>query len=98
MATHETRNRTPAAADQREAAGRDRRTDRTVDLSEAEIAAIEAQEMTPDFPHPDALSVQEPNSMVEEGLRYARDLRQRGDRTKRRAADKGFRDSLYEES
>ena len=36
-------------------------------------------------------------SLVERGLKFARDLRAMGDPTKGQPADKAFRDSLYED-
>lgn len=104
MGSHETQNHTPAAADQaataeqHHAARRERRADRTVELTEEEIAAIEATEIVPGFEQHDAELEPEPATLVEEGVRFARDLGQRGDRTKGRRADKAFRDSLYDDN
>jgi hypothetical protein len=98
MSSHPGQTTTPPpAADQHQAAGRDRRAVRTVDLTEEDIAAIEASEMTPGFEHLDAELEPEPASLVEEGVRSARELRARGDRTDARPADKAFRDSLYDD-
>lgn len=41
----------PAPADEASATGLDRRAVRTVDLTDEDIAAIEAAEMAPDFEH-----------------------------------------------
>ncbi len=41
----------PAPADEASATGRDRRAVRTVDMTEEDIAAIEAAEMAPGFEH-----------------------------------------------
>ena len=104
MGSHETQNQTQAAADQvrtaeqREAAGRDRRAVRTVDLTDEEIAAIEASEMTPGFEHLHAELEPEATTLVEEGARIARELGQRGDPTKGQPADKAFRNSLYDDN
>ena len=87
----------PAPADEASATGRDRRAVRTVDLTEEDIAAIEASEMTPGFEHLDAELEPEPASLVEKGVRFARELRARGDRTDARPADKAFRDGLYDD-
>ena len=88
----------PAPADEASATGRDRRAVRTVDLTEEDIAAIEASEMTPGFEHLDAELEPETGTLVEDGARFARELGQRGDGTKARSADKAFRDSLYDDS
>ena len=90
-------NTPPAAAAERQATGRDRRAVRTVDLTEEDIAAIEASEMTPGCEHLDAELEPEPASLVEKGVRFARELRARGDRTDARPADKAFRDGLYDD-
>ena len=87
-----------AAIERSQAAGRDRRAVRAVDLSEDDIAVLEASEMTPGFEHLDAELDPKPASPVEEGARFARELGQRGERTEARAADKAFRDSLYDDS
>jgi hypothetical protein len=98
MSNHPSQTTTPPApADEASATGRDRRAVRTVDLTEEDIAAIEASEMTPGFEHLDAELEPEPASLSEEGARFARELRARGDRTDARPADKVFRDGLYEE-
>lgn len=91
-------NTPPAAAAERQATGRDRRAVRTVDLTEEDIAAIEASEMTPGFEHLDAELEPEPASLVEQGVRFGRELGQRGGKTEGRPADKAFRDSLFDDS
>ena len=78
------------------AAGRDRRAVRAVDLTEADLAAIEASE-TPGFEHLDAELEPKSASLIEEGVRFARELGQRGEKTEGRPADKTFRDSLYDD-
>ncbi|MDH2347944.1 MULTISPECIES: prevent-host-death protein [unclassified Bradyrhizobium] len=80
--------------DQNQMAARDRRALRAEDLSEEEVAAIEASEMQPGFEHLDA----ELASVVEVGVDFARKLRARGDAAKGRPADKAFRDSLFDDS
>ncbi|MCK1711700.1 MULTISPECIES: prevent-host-death protein [unclassified Bradyrhizobium] len=87
----------------REAAGnqiaaRDRRAVRTEDLSEEEIAAVEASEMGPGFEHLDAELDPAGASVVEVGVDFGRKLRAHGDATKGRPADKAFRDSLFDDS
>lgn len=86
------------AVDRPQAAGRDRRAVRTVDLTDEDIAAIEASEMAPGFEHLDAELEPKPGSLVEEGARFARELGQRGEKTEARPADKAFRDSLHDDS
>ena len=103
MGSRERQNPTPASAglrpaEQLRAAGHDRRADRTAELTEDEIAAIEATEMAPGFEQHDAELEPQPSTLIGEGVRLARDLGQRGDRTKGRPADKAFRDSLYDDS
>jgi hypothetical protein len=68
-----------------------------VDLTEADLAAINASEMTPGFEHLDAELEPEPAFLVEEGVRFARELGERGEKTEGRPADKTFRDSLYDD-
>jgi hypothetical protein len=88
---------TPDAArptDPYQAAAHDRRADRTEDLNEEEIAAVEASEMEPSFEYLDA----ELASVVEGGVDFARKLRARGDADRGRPADKAFRDSLFDDS
>jgi hypothetical protein len=84
--------------DQNQMAARNRRAVRTEDLSEEEIAAIEASEMEPSFEHLDAELDQAGMSVVDVGLDFARKLRARGDAAKGRPADKAFRDYLYDDS
>ena len=95
MGSREKQNQ--AAADQAGAAGRNRRAVRAVDLTEADLAAINASEMTPGFEHLDAELEPEPAFLVEEGVRFARELGERGEKTEGRPADKTFRDSLYDD-
>lgn len=104
MGGHAKQNHTPPApddagsVDRRQAAGRDRRAVRTVDLTDEDIAAIEASEMAPGFEQLDAELEPKWASLTEEGARFARKLGQRGNGTKARPADKAFRDSLYDDS
>jgi hypothetical protein len=57
MGSHARRNNTSSATDEGgavdrpQAAGRDRRAVRTVDLTDEDIAVIEASEMAPGFEH-----------------------------------------------
>lgn len=88
----------PAPADEASATGRDRRAVRTVDLTEEDIAAIKVSEITPGFEHLDAELEPEPASLVEQGVRFGRELGQRGGKTEGRPADKAFRDSLFDDS
>jgi len=92
---------TPEAAgptDPYQAVARDRRVDRTEDLNEEEIAAVEASEMEPGFEYLDAELEPAGASVVEVGVDFVRKLRARGDAAKRRPADKSFRDSLFDDS
>jgi len=84
--------------DQNQMAASNRRALRAEDLSEEEIAAIEASEMEPGFEHLDAELDQAGMSVVDVGLDFARKLRARGDAAKGRPADKAFRDSLFDDS
>jgi hypothetical protein len=104
MAGH-TEQKSDAAA--REAAGptdpnqvatRDRRAVRTEDLSEEEIAAVEASETGPGFEHLDAELDPAGASVVDVAVDFGRKLRARGDAAKGRPADKAFRDSLFDDS
>ncbi|MEO8883062.1 MAG: prevent-host-death protein, partial [Devosia sp.] len=79
-------------------ASRDRRVVRAVDLTDEEIAAIEAAEMTPGFEQLDAELEPKQGSLLEDGGRFARELGQRGEKTDASPADKPFRDSLYDDS
>lgn len=88
----------PAPADEASATRLDRRAVRTVDLTEEDIAAIEVSEITPGFEHLDAELEPEPASLVEQGVRFGRELGQRGGKTEGRPADKAFRDSLFDDS
>lgn len=93
MGGRETQNQGPA-----DVADRARRAVRAVDLTEEEIAAIEASEMTPGFEY---LSAElEPGSsvLVEESTRFARELGKHGKKSEARRADKAFRDSLYDDN
>ncbi|WP_291855113.1 prevent-host-death protein [Bradyrhizobium sp.] len=85
-------------ADQNQMAASNRRALRAEDLSEAEIAAVEASEMEPGFEHLDAELDQAGMSVVDVGLDFARKLRARNDATRGRPADKAFRDSLFDDS
>jgi hypothetical protein len=77
---------------------RDRRAVRAEDLSEEEIAAVEASGMEPGFEYLDAELEPAGASVVEVGIDFCRKLRARGDAAKRRPADKAFRDSLFDDS
>lgn len=81
-----------------QAVARDRLVDRTEDLNEEEIAAVEASEMEPSFEHLDAELEPARASVVEVGVDFARNLRARGDAARGRPADKAFRDSLFDDS
>lgn len=81
-----------------QAVARDRLVDRTEDLNEEEIAAVEASEMEPGFEYLDAELEPAGASVVEVGVDFARNLRARGDAAKGRPADKAFRDSLFDDS
>jgi hypothetical protein len=101
----DTKQKTDAAArkaaeptDPNQAVARDRRAVRTEDLSEEEIAAVEASEMEPGFEHLYFEVDQARMSVVEVGVDFVRKLRARGDAAKRRPADKAFRDSLFDDS
>src|SRR5260221_10880355 len=88
---------TPEAAgptDPNQAVARDRRVDRTEDLNEEEIAAVEASEMEPRFEYLDAELDPPGASVADVGVDFGRKLRARGDAAKGRTADKAFRDSL----
>lgn len=92
---------TPEAAgptDLHQAAARDRRAVRIEDLSEEEIAAVEASEMEPGFEFLDAELEPAGASVVEVGIDFGRKLRVGGDAAKGRPADKTFRDSLFDDS
>ncbi|MFH1344052.1 MAG: prevent-host-death protein [Pseudomonadota bacterium] len=84
--------------DQSQMAASNRRALRAEDLSEAEVAAIEASEMEPGFEHLDAELDQAGMSVVDIGLDFARNLRARGDAAKGRPADKAFCDRLFDDS
>lgn len=84
--------------DQNQVAARDRRAVRAGDLSEADVAALEASEMEGGFEHLDAELDQAGMSVVDVGLDFARKLRARGDAAKGRPADKAFRASLFDDS
>jgi hypothetical protein len=92
---------TPEAAgptDLFQADARDRRAARAEDLSEEEIAAVEASGMEPGFEYLDAELEPAGAFVVEVGVDFARKLRARGDAAKGRPADKAFRDSLFDDS
>ena len=76
--------------DQNQIAARNRRAVRTEDLSEEEIAAIEASEMEPGFEHLDAELDQAGMSVVDVGLDFGRKLLARGDAAKGRPAEKSL--------
>ncbi len=75
--------------DQNQMAARNRRAVRTEDLSEEEIAAIEASEMEAGFEHLDAELDQAGMSVVDVGLDFARKLRARGDAARGRPGRQG---------
>lgn len=92
---------TPEASgppDQNQMAASNRRALRAEDLSEEEIAAIEASEMEPGFEHLDAEFDPAGACLVDVGVDFARKLRARGDAARGRPADKVFRDSLFDDS
>jgi hypothetical protein len=92
---------TPDAAgptDPYQAAAHDRRADRTEDLNEEEIAAVEASEREPGFEYLDAELEPAGAAVVEVGVDFARKLRARGDAAQGRPADKAFRESLFDNS
>jgi len=76
----------------------DRVAVRTEDLSEEDIAAVEASEMAPGFEYLDAELEPAGASVVEVGGDFARKLRARGNAAMGRPADKAFRDSLFDDS
>lgn len=84
--------------DPSQTAARDRRAVRAEDLSEEEIAAVEASEMEPGFEHFDAELDPAGASLVDVGIDFGRELRARGDTAKGRPADKAFRDRLFDDS
>lgn len=84
--------------DPNQVAARDRRVDRTEDLSEDEIAAVEASKMEPGFENLDAELGPAGMSVVEVGVDFGRALRVRSDAARGRPADKAFRDSLFDDS
>ncbi len=84
--------------DPNQVAARVRRAVRTEDLSEEEIAAVEASEVGRGFEHLDAELDPAGASVVDIGIDFGRKLRARGDAAKGRPADKAFRDSLFDDS
>lgn len=84
--------------DPNQVAARDRRAVRAEDLSEEEIAAVEASEMGPGFEYLDAELDPAGASVVEVGVDFGRKLRARGNAAKGRPADKAFRDSLFDDA
>ena len=86
------------SADPYHAVARDRRVDRTEDLREEEIAAVEASEMAPSFEYLEAEFEPAGASVVQVGVDFGRKLRARGDVGTGRPADKAFRDSLFDDS
>lgn len=102
MGSHPNRNTAPPATsdeacstEQSQAARRNRRVVRAVDLTDEDIAAIEASEMAPGFEHFDAELGSASASPLRRGLEFIGQLRLRGRRTKTEAVDKAFRDRLY---
>jgi hypothetical protein len=84
--------------DPNQAVARDCWVDRTEDLNEEEIAAVEASVMAPGFEHLDAELDPAGASVVEVGVDLGQKLRARGNAAKGRPADKAFRDSLFDDS
>jgi hypothetical protein len=84
--------------DPNQVAARDRRAVRSEDLSEEEIAAVEASAMGPGFENLDAELGPAGVSVVEVGVDFGRALRVRSDAARGRPADKAFRDSLFDDS
>jgi hypothetical protein len=91
-------NEAAGPTDPNQVAARDRRAVRTEDLSEEEIAAVEASAMGPEFEHLDAELEPAGAFVVEVGIDFCRALRARGDAAKGWPADKAFRDSLFDDS
>ena len=92
---------TPEAAgptDPYQAVARDRRVDRTEDLNEGEIAAVEASGMAPGLEPLHAELDPAGASVVDVGVDFGQKLRARGNAAKGRPADKAFRDSLFDDS
>jgi hypothetical protein len=85
-----------AAPDERNQVAGDRRAVRTADLSEEEIAAVEASEMAPGFEHLDVELDRRGISLVELGVEFCRRLRARGLTAEGKPADRLFRDGLYD--
>jgi antitoxin VapB len=87
-----------APDDRNQGAAGDRRIVRTADLSEEEIAAVEASEIEPGFEHLNA-ELDEPGpSLIDLGLDFARRLSARRLTAEGRPADKAFRDGLYDDT
>jgi hypothetical protein len=82
--------------DPNQVAARDRRAVRTEDLSEEEIAAVEASAMGPGFENLDAELGPAGVSLV--GVDFGQALRVRSDAARGQPADKAFRDSLFDDS
>jgi hypothetical protein len=72
--------------------------DRTEDLNEEEIAAVEASEMVGGFEHLSAELDRPGTSVVELGVEFCRRLRARGPTAEGKPVDKAFRDSLFDDS
>jgi hypothetical protein len=94
----------PAARDEArpaegsQAVGRDRRVVLAAELSDDDIAAIEASEMEPGYEHLDAELDPASGSLIERGLRFASKLRHRGREVEARPVGKAFRDGLYDDT
>jgi hypothetical protein len=105
MGSHPNRNTAPPAtsdeagtAERSQAAARDRRAIRAVDLTDEDIAAIEASEMALGFEHFDAELGSASVPPLRRGLEFIRQLRLRGRRAKTEAVDKAFRGRLYDDT
>jgi hypothetical protein len=96
--TKQTTDAPGGPTDPNQAVARDRWVDRTEDLNEEEIAAVEASGMAPGFEHLDAELDPAGASVVEVGVDFGRKLRACGNAAKGRPADKAFRDSLFDDS
>lgn len=90
-------SRDPGPADHGKTVDRNRRVTLAVDMTEEEIAAIEASEMTPGYEHLNAELDAAPDGLIEKGVSFVRKLR--GDERKAvgQPIDKAFRDGLYDD-
>lgn len=91
-------SRGPETAGHGQTVDRDRRVTLAVDMTEEEIAAIEASEMTPGYEHLNAELDPAPAGLIEKGVSFARELRAGGGKGEGQPIDKPFRDGLYEDN